>query len=99
MTIFIEVTLLNDNQGISFHDLQLFHAGCTHGELNKHRNPMTGAYTLQCGCGLEIEILDGAGAKAQIIRTAIDGQSRSLSDSGFSSNQGNVITISPRSTN
>jgi len=96
MTIVIEVTPLKDNQEISFHDLQLFHSGCAYGNMSKHRRPDSGAFLLKCGCGLEIELPDELGAREEIIKTAIDEQSRILASGSFSSSKGEKVTITVR---
>ena len=83
MSIHLEVIPLDDTGEISFLGLRLFHS-CGPTEIRKHRNPATCSYSLQCRCGLAIEIPDNGVASKEIMFTAIDSQPRTLPRGSYS---------------
>ena len=54
MILGIHVEPLKDNQEISFADVVLYHDTCSDRPLVKHRNIVSGDFTLKCVCGLEV---------------------------------------------
>jgi hypothetical protein len=75
MTVSIEILpLSDDNNDISFSDLELFHVDCMPGIMQQFRNPATNLYSFKCSCGFYIELTDSSTAANVIFRTAIDNQ-------------------------
>lgn len=98
MAVCIHVTPVSDNRSISFGNLKLSHARCEPEEFKKHKDPLTGTYSLSCACGLKIELPDNGDAMTKIILTAINEQPQTLSEGSFSCDGASAITISPHPT-
>ena len=93
MTLVIQVVPITDRQPSGFSQLQLYHHGCDGVRLIKHRNPMTEQYTLQCTCGLTIQLPADGPAIAAFNLTAIDEQPRTVPSGSYSSSSGGVLQI------
>ncbi len=95
MTVLIKVVPFADNCDNRFSDLRLIHQGCGPVELRKHRNPATGAYSLRCGCGLEIELFLDGGAITTIERVAMNGVPGNLQVGSYYCSSAGDVVIAP----
>lgn len=78
MEIVLRIDQLTDNQGVSFLDVVLHHVPCMERPLTKHRDIISGAFTLTCRCGLELTFPGVGDSIRRIVRVAIDAQPAQL---------------------
>ena len=96
MTVSIEVVPDADDEETSFRNLVFVHLGCDGVRIKASRNPVTNDYSLECACGLSIQLPAGGEAIRMFELTAIDELPRTLSINGFSSNRAGSISINAR---
>lgn len=73
MNLKLRVLPLKDSEDISFANIVLYHDTCLD-PIIKHRNILSGNYTLKCICGLAVELPAEGQAHQEIVRTAIRGE-------------------------
>ena len=94
MSIHLEVAPHQDDGEISFGDIQIRHRACDHSVTTVRRNPATGAHSLRCNCGLEIQFHESGGVETEIVYSAIDRQSRTIPENLYSANRAGALVVS-----
>ncbi len=94
MKVTLAIKPHQDGTDICFGKLQIHHVECENGKVSIHRNPASGEYSLCCDkCDIRIHIADHGTGCEKIIRTSIDEENRSLTESDFDSDSVHEIQI------
>ena len=86
MILKIRVALLNDNEDITFANIVLHHDTCVD-PIMKHRNILSGNYTLKRACGLEVELPAEGEAHQAVVPIAIKSELSSVRSDQVSCNR------------
>lgn len=78
MTVSIRIEQFSDSQDISFASIIAYHTSCKGVPFTKHRNLVSGDYTLRCVCGFELVLFYGSGALERIVKVAIGAETAQL---------------------